>query len=349
MPSVEEGLRDLAGGIFCGQLSPSSARPAFATAILRPLRPYVTLQSALRFDQLMTSSKLLAAKSWQLRNRTLHFLERPAIMGIVNVTPDSFSDGGKFFSAQMAAEHALRMAEAGADILDIGGESTRPYSDPVAEEEELRRVIPVVEALAGRVSLPLSVDTSKARVAQAAIEAGAEIINDVTGLEGDAEMLELIAKSKVGVCAMHMQGSPQTMQDNPQYEDVVEDVFRYLKQRDEALQAGGIDPARICLDPGIGFGKTTLHNLQLIESAERFLALQRPILIGHSRKGFLGKLIGDKQRSRDAATLGISLAMASKGIQVLRVHDVAATVDALTCYLACTPQFSNLSTRSSHE
>jgi dihydropteroate synthase len=283
----------------------------------------------------MTSPDLIAAKTWQLRTRTVSFVDRPAVMGIVNVTPDSFSDGGRFFSSQLATEHALRLVEAGADILDIGGESTRPYSDPVTVDEELRRVMPVVEALVGRVSIPISVDTSKAQIAQAAIEAGVEIINDVTGLEADPAMSAVVAKAQVGVCAMHMQGTPQTMQDAPQYDDVVEDIFRYLQQRDAVLQACGIDPKRICLDPGIGFGKTTEHNLQLLRSAERFLALQRPILIGHSRKGFIGKMIGDKQRSRDAGTLGISLAMASKGIHVLRVHDVAGTVDALACYRSC--------------
>jgi dihydropteroate synthase len=275
------------------------------------------------------------SKRWQLRTRQLSFESAPAVMGIINVTPDSFSDGGRFFSIELAVEHGLRMAEAGAHILDVGGESTRPYSQPVSESDEIKRVVPVIAALAAQVAIPISVDTSKAKVAREAIEAGAEIVNDVTGLEGDSMMLPLVVESKVGLCVMHMQGTPQTMQDSPQYNDVVAEIFRYLQLRDETLVEAGIAPERICLDPGIGFGKTTAHNIELIQNAEKFLKLGRPILIGHSRKGFIGKLIGDAQRSRDAGTLGISLAMAAKGIQVIRVHDVASTVDALAGFRAC--------------
>ena len=282
----------------------------------------------------MNCTDIQAAKVWQLRTRRLAFDQGPAVMGIVNVTPDSFSDGGRFFSPTLAIDHALRLEDAGADILDIGGESTRPYSMPVDTDDELQRIVPVIERLMERVSIPLSIDTSKAVVARAAIELGVEIVNDVTGLTGDPAMPELVQESEVGVCAMHMQGTPQTMQDNPSYGDVVEDIFQYLQQRDHALLATGISPTRICLDPGIGFGKTHEHNISLLQSAERFLDLGRPILIGHSRKGFVGKLIGDKQRNRDAGTLGISLAMASKGIQVIRVHEVAATVDAIACFRA---------------
>lgn len=256
-------------------------------------------------------------------------------MGIVNVTPDSFSDGGQFYSASLAVDHGLRLEDAGADILDIGGESTRPYSVPVSTQDEILRVVPVIEALQQRVSIPLSIDTSKASVAQAAIDLGVQIVNDVTGLTGDPQMPQVVAKSQVGVCAMHMQGTPQTMQDNPSYADVVSDIFDYLQQRNLALQMMGISSDRICLDPGIGFGKTHEHNLALLRSAEHFLALGRPILIGHSRKGFIGKLLDDKHRNRDAGTLGISLAMAAKGIHVLRVHEVAATVEALKCFRAC--------------
>lgn len=256
-------------------------------------------------------------------------------MGIVNVTPDSFSDGGRFFSPSLAVDHALRLEDAGADILDIGGESTRPYSLPVGADDELTRIVPVVEQLARRVAIPISIDTSKASVAQAAIELGVEVVNDVTGLTGDPEMLAVVQRCAVGVCAMHMQGTPQTMQDSPDYRDVIGEIYDYLQARDQALLAGDIAPERICLDPGIGFGKSHEHNLTLLQSAEKFLDLGRPILIGHSRKGFIGKLIDDKQRNRDAGTLGISLAMAFKGIQVIRVHEVAATVDALRCFRAC--------------
>ncbi len=254
-------------------------------------------------------------------------------MGILNVTPDSFSDGGKFFSRQLAVDHVLRMEDAGANIIDIGGESTRPYSEPVDDQEELRRVVPVIESIASRVSIPISIDTSKASVARAAIELGAEIINDVTGLSGDPEMLGLAARTQAGVCAMHMQGTPQTMQDNPTYRNVVEEIMDYLRARDDALQAGGVAADRICLDPGIGFGKTHEHNWQLMQSAHRFLELGRPILIGHSRKGFIKKLVGDAPERIAAGSVGVALAAATAGIHVLRVHDVEATHAAMRCFL----------------
>lgn len=269
---------------------------------------------------------------WQLKTRKLDFDSGPALMGIVNVTPDSFSDGGKFFSPNQAIEHALRLEDEGADILDIGGESTRPYSDPVAVEEEIGRVIPVIEALVGRVAIPISIDTSKSQVAEAAIDLGAEILNDVTGLEADPAMVELASRTEVGVCAMHMQGTPQTMQDAPHYDDVVADILGYLQQRDQFLLESGISGDRICLDPGIGFGKTHEHNLELVGAADRFHELNRPILVGHSRKGFIAKLLGDKQLDRTFGTLGVSLALAQRKIQVLRVHDVAATRQGLACF-----------------
>ncbi len=271
---------------------------------------------------------------WQLRSRQVRFDRLPLIMGIVNVTPDSFSDGGKYFTPSQAVEQALRLEDEGADILDIGGESTRPYSTPVAADEELRRVVPVIESLADRVQVPISIDTSKSQVARAALELGAEILNDVTGLEGDPAMLPLACELEAGVCAMHMQGTPQTMQDAPAYDDVVQDIFQYLLDRDAALQAAGIAPERICLDPGIGFGKTHDHNLRLVAVCERFLETGRPILAGHSRKGFIGHLLGDKTSDRIAGSVAISLALARKGIQIIRVHDVKATRDALTCFAA---------------
>ncbi len=263
-------------------------------------------------------------------------------MGIVNVTPDSFSDGGKHDSTEAAIAHALRLIGDGASILDIGGESTRPYSDPVGERDELDRIVPVIEGLVERMkepsvrSVPISVDTSKAAVAQAAIDAGAEIINDVTGLEGDPKMLAVAVRSKVGICAMHMQGTPQTMQDDPKYEDVIEDIYRYLTDRQTQLLDAGIDPSKICLDPGIGFGKTHSHNIELIQNASRFVDLGCPILVGHSRKGFIGKLLGDKNADRDIGTLILSLLLAQQGVHVIRVHEVANTVEALkvTCGLA---------------
>lgn len=282
------------------------------------------------------SSTLQRIASWKLRTRTFQFTDRPALMGIVNVTPDSFSDGGKFYTPSQAVEHALRLEDEGADFLDIGGESTRPYSEFVDRDEELRRVVPVIEALVGRVAIPISIDTSKASVARAAIGLGAEIINDVTGLEGDPAMLDLALQSGAAVCAMHMRGNPQIMQNNPHYQDVVAEIYDYLAQRQASLRTSGIDSERICLDPGIGFGKTHEHNIALLRSAETFLNLRSPILIGHSRKGFIAKLIGDKAAERTAGNVGISLAMAHKKIHVLRIHDVKATRDALNCFLACT-------------
>ena len=255
-------------------------------------------------------------------------------MGILNVTPDSFSDGGKHGSTDLAVAAALQMQADGADIVDIGGESTRPYSDPVAAAEEIQRVIPVIERLADQLTIPISIDTSKASVAAAAVSAGVEIVNDVTGLDGDPEMMDVVVGTGAGVCVMHMQGTPQTMQDAPTYDDVVEDIYRYLVRRRERCVAAGIKSKRICLDPGIGFGKTHEHNLTLLRATKRFTEIGSPILIGHSRKGFLGKLIGDKEANRDAATLGVSLAVAAAGAHVVRVHDVKPTVDALLAFQA---------------
>jgi dihydropteroate synthase len=255
-------------------------------------------------------------------------------MGIVNVTPDSFSDGGKFFGAQAAVDHARQLVADGADLLDIGGESTRPYSDPVAADEEARRVLPVIEQLARQVPVPISIDTSKAVVAHAAVEAGAEIINDVTGLEGDPDMIGVALETGAGVCAMHMQGTPQTMQDNPTYTDVVAEINQYLRERRDALLAAGIEPSRICLDPGIGFGKTHEHNITLMAHCREFHELGCPLLVGHSRKGFLGKLIGDKEADRTSATVGAAISLAIQGVQLIRVHDIRPVREALLAFEA---------------
>ncbi len=271
---------------------------------------------------------------WDLGRRRLTIHRRPIVMGILNVTPDSFSDGGAHTQTDHAIAVALRMQADGADIIDIGGESTRPYSDPVSADEECRRVIPVIEGLANELAIPISIDTSKAVVATRAVAAGAEIINDVTGLEGDPEMLRCAVETGVGVCVMHMQGTPQTMQDNPSYDDVVGEIEQYLVQRREFCLRAGIRRDRICLDPGIGFGKTHAHNLELLRATRRFASLGSPILIGHSRKGFIAKLIGNKQADRTAGTLGVSLAVARAGAHVIRVHDVKATVDGLTLFEA---------------
>jgi len=270
----------------------------------------------------------------QLKTRTLDFTNGPAIMGIVNVTPDSFSDGGKFHSVAAATDHAMKLAQDGATILDVGGESTRPYSTPVSQQEELDRVIPVIESIVAKTDIAISIDTSKSAVAEAAIQAGAEIINDVTGLEGDSAMIEVAVRTGAGVCAMHMQGTPQTMQDRPSYDDVTEEILKYLNERKSWLKGQGVAPQKICLDPGIGFGKTHAHNLQLIKDADRFHQTDCPILVGHSRKGFIGKLLGDKEADRDAGTLGLSVLLATKGVQIIRVHEVERTAQAICCAIA---------------
>jgi dihydropteroate synthase len=255
-------------------------------------------------------------------------------MGIVNVTPDSFSDGGQFFDTSAAVAQALQLAADGADLLDIGGESTRPYAEPITADEELHRVLSVFEKLAPEVQIPLSIDTSKSAVARAAIEAGAEIINDITGLTGDPAMIKLAIETGAGVCAMHMQGIPQTMQDNPTYSDVVAEIHDYLRERRDALVSAGISHERICLDPGIGFGKTHEHNITLMRHCYEFHDLGCPLLVGHSRKGFLGKLIGDKEADRTNATVGGALALAVQGVQIVRVHDVRPLREALVVFEA---------------
>ena len=272
------------------------------------------------------------AGQWKIRTRTLNFERIPTVMGIVNVTPDSFSDGGRFAEPGAAIDHALELAHHGAGILDVGGESTRPYSTPVELQEELDRVVPVIAGIVAQSNVPVSIDTSKAQVAQAALDAGAEIINDVSGLQLDPDMIRIAANSNAGVCAMHMQGTPQTMQDNPEYEDVVREIHAYLVQRKLHLLDAGIGLDNICLDPGIGFGKSHQHNLDLLANCDQFHDLGCPLLIGHSRKGMIAKILGDKEANRDAATLAITLMLAQRKIQVVRVHEVEETVKALKVF-----------------
>jgi dihydropteroate synthase len=274
------------------------------------------------------------ADRWVLRTRSLLFGRLPLVMGILNVTPDSFSDGGRFVDPGAAVEHGLRLVAEGADLLDIGGESTRPYASPVPAGEELRRVMPVLAVLAEHIRVPISIDTSKAEVARQALAAGAEIINDVTALTGDPAMVAVAAESGAGVCAMHMQGTPQTMQDQPVYQDVVEEVAAYLRKRREALVGAGIAQGRIALDPGIGFGKTTEHNVDLLRNAWRFHELGCPLLVGHSRKRFIGRVLGHEPGDPLAGTIGVAMALARQGVQILRVHDVACVRQALALFEA---------------
>ncbi len=274
------------------------------------------------------------ATIWRLRTRTLTFSSRPLLMGIVNVTPDSFSDGGRFLDPRIAVDHALRLIAEGADLIDVGGESTRPYSQAVEEAEELRRVLPVVKRLCRESAVPISIDTSKAAVAEECLNEGAEIVNDITGLAGDPGMCDLVRRLGAGVCVMHMQGTPQTMQDQPSYGDVVEEIHCYLQSRLAALVGAGLDPQRIALDPGIGFGKTHQHNLTLLANCWRLHDLARPLLVGHSRKGYIGKVLGDKEADRAAGSLGVSLSLARQGVQILRVHDIKPVREALLLFEA---------------
>jgi len=255
-------------------------------------------------------------------------LTTPQVMGIINVTPDSFSDGGKFSASHLAIAHALKLIEEGASILDIGGESTRPNAEPVSLQEELDRVIPVIEGLVNRSNIPISIDTYKPQVMQAAIAAGVSIVNDVRALQEEGA-LEIVAKSNVGVCLMHMQGTPQTMQINPQYVDVVADVNAFLKARLEASIHAGCRPSQIVLDPGFGFGKKREHNITLIQQLDSFKTLGRPLLVGLSRKSVLGQMTGNDVDARLYASVAASVIAAEKGANILRVHDVKATVEAL--------------------
>lgn len=276
------------------------------------------------------------ALSWCLRSRVLSFGKGPLLMGIVNVTPDSFSDGGKFHSHQAAVARALTLLDDGADIVDIGGESTRPFAAPVAAGEEAARVLPVIAEIHRlRPEAVLSIDTSKAEIAREAIAAGAEIVNDVTALGGDPHMIEVVRAGGAGVCVMHMRGTPQTMQDDPRYDDVVAEVRNFLQDRAAQLIAAGVEQSRIAIDPGIGFGKTHQHNLNLMASCDQLHALGYPIVVGHSRKAFIGKLIGDKSADRTAGTIGGALALARQGVQIVRVHEVRATAEALRLFEAC--------------
>jgi len=256
-------------------------------------------------------------------------LSPPAIMGIVNVTPDSFSDGGRYHAAEAAVEHALALLREGATLLDIGGESTRPGSDSVTVDEELRRVLPVVEMLTAAVDVPISVDTMKAEVARRALAAGAALINDVSALSWDDEMLAVVADSDCAACLVHMQGLPKTMQRNPHYDDVVDEVLSYLEQRLAFVVGRGVREEQILLDPGIGFGKTVAHNLTLLNNLQRFTALGRPVVLGASRKGFLGGIVGEGLAGRDVATATTTVIGYLAGVQVFRVHDVKTNIRAL--------------------
>ena len=266
---------------------------------------------------------------WRCRDHVFTIGSRPLVMGIVNATPDSFSDGGHFFDPAAAVEHGLRLVAEGADILDIGGESTRPGSQSVTMEEEARRVVPVVAELAKHTPIPISVDTTKAEVARRCLDAGAKIVNDITGLRGDPDMPGVVAQAGAGVVVMHMQGTPATMQANPHYDDVVREVGEFFEERLQTLANAGISPDAVCLDPGIGFGKALTHNLALLANLDAFLCFGRPVCLGVSRKGFIGKLCGRDVAERMPGSLAVACFAIARGqAHILRVHDIAPHRDA---------------------
>jgi len=267
---------------------------------------------------------------WKIGERALDVSRHGLIMGVLNVTPDSFSDGDQFLSRDKAVERGLQMAAEGAHIIDVGGESTRPGSQPITADEEVRRVLPVIEDLRRKLDVAISIDTSKAEVARAAIEAGASVVNDVTGGRGDEQMLPLIAETKSGLIVMHMQGTPPTMQIQPRYADVVAEISEFFRQQYARAIGLNIDPMAIAFDPGIGFGKTLEHNVELLAQLERLRTQDRPLVVGVSRKSFLGKLIGSPE-IRDRLVPGVALTaiLRARGADVFRVHDVKENVYAL--------------------
>ena len=284
---------------------------------------------------------------WKCRHYQLMITAKPLVMGILNVTPDSFSDGGRYHKPDAAIEHGLKLAADGADILDIGGESTRPGAEPVPETEEIARVLPVVQGLARQLTIPISVDTMKAGVARRCLDAGAAIINDVSGLCHDPAMVPLARESGAGLVVMHMQGMPTTMQLNPHYDDVLSEIENFFRERMATLIAEGIASDAISLDPGIGFGKTMSHNLMLLANLDRFQQLDRPVVLGVSRKGVIGTIIGRERSERLAGSLAVGcFAVAQGAAQILRVHDVAAHRDAALLWDALAPYRTTLSSET---
>jgi dihydropteroate synthase len=273
---------------------------------------------------------MMGGRLWKIGERIFDLSRQGLIMGILNVTPDSFSDGGEFFTVEKAVEQGLRMAGEGAQIIDVGGESTRPGAQPVAAEEELGRVIPVIEQLRMKINTVISIDTSKAQVAREAIHAGASVVNDVTGGRDDKTMMLLVAKTKSAFIIMHMQGNPRTMQVEPRYTDVVSEVADFFRQQYARAIECGIDPMAIAFDPGIGFGKTLEHNLEVLAHLDRLRVHDRPFVVGVSRKSFLAKLIGSSEISdRLAPAVALTSLLRARGADVFRVHDVKENVNAL--------------------
>ena len=263
------------------------------------------------------------------RKKILDFSSRTLVMGVLNVTPDSFSDGGLFYDHERAIEHGMKLARDGADIIDIGGESTRPGSDPVPLEEEIRRVIPVIEALARELDVPISIDTCKAEVASRALDAGASMVNDVSALRFDPDMVRVVAERKVLVVLMHMKGTPKDMQLDPRYEDLISEILEFLEERVHFAESNGVPPEAIIVDPGIGFGKTVEHNLSIIKHLRRFKSLGKPVLLGTSRKSFIGKVLNVGVEEREEGTAATVVAGILNGADIVRVHDVAKILPAV--------------------
>jgi dihydropteroate synthase len=269
-------------------------------------------------------------RRWRIGDAIVELSCQGMVMGVLNATPDSFSDGGNFFRTERAIEHGLAMANEGADIVDVGGESTRPGAEPVEAEEELRRILPVIQELRQKSSVPLSVDTSKAHVAAAALDLGASIINDVTGGRGDDQMMSLVQRRNVGFIVMHMQGEPRTMQKAPHYDDVVTEVRDFFRQQFRRALDCGVDPMNLAFDPGIGFGKTLDHNLELLANLAALRVENRPLVVGVSRKAFLGRLIGSpRAEDRESPTVALTALLRAGGADIVRVHNVKENVAAM--------------------
>jgi dihydropteroate synthase len=272
----------------------------------------------------------MTRRVWKIDDNFVDLSKRGMIMGVLNVTPDSFSDGNEFFECDAAVKHGIQLQAEGADIIDVGGESTRPGAEPVSVKEELRRLIPVIEKLRAEIDIPISIDTSKSEVATAGLDAGASIINDVTAGCADQRMLSLAAKRNAAVVLMHMQGEPRTMQKNPQYGDVVQEVADFFRQQYSRALECGVDPMRLAFDPGIGFGKTLEHNLSLLKNLEELRVDDRPLMVGVSRKSFLGKFVGSNDMGdRLLPTIALTAILRARGADILRVHDVKENVAAL--------------------
>ena len=266
---------------------------------------------------------------WTVCDSVFNFPRPMVVMGVVNTTPDSFSDGGHFLDNDMATDHGLRLADEGAEIIDIGGESTRPGSEPVSVKEELRRVLPVIERLAKRCEAVISIDTQKPAVAKAALDVGASIVNDIAANRQSTEMWQVVAEARAGYVCMHMQGTPQTMQTEPHYDDVLQEVGDFFSERLTRLAEHGVNSEQVALDPGIGFGKELEHNIKLLSGIHQLIISRRPLLIGASRKSFIGKLLGTPSNERLPASLACAACAAAEGAHIVRVHDVAETVQAV--------------------